>query len=77
MPWRLCRLLLPQEFPHRMLFSLFIQQISNIPLAVVHHQRIVLIAVSRLHTVNRRTLHYRTQGKPAVFCCLDFLYGGE
>ena len=50
---------------------MLIQQISNIPLAVVHHQWIVLIPINGLHTVNRRTLHCRAQGKP---CVLKFVW---
>ena len=60
---RLLLLFFAQKLPDRLHFDFFIQQISNIPLAVVHHQRIVLISVSRLHTVNRRTLHCGTQSK--------------
>ena len=60
--------MLPQKFSYRLHFSFFVQQISNIPLAAIHHQRIVLISVSRLYTINHRTLHCRTQGKPCILC---------
>ena len=55
-----------QKFPNRSHFGIFIQEISHIPLAVVHHQQIILISVNRLHTIKHRTFHCRTQGKPCV-----------
>ena len=48
----LCLLFLTQMFTDGASFRFLMKYISNIPLAVVHHQVIVLISVSRLHTVN-------------------------
>ena len=62
----LCLLFLTQMFTDGASFRFLMKYISNIPLAVVYQQWIVLIPISRLHAVNRRTLHYRTQGKPCV-----------
>lgn len=68
LPLCLRLLLLSKELLYRLLFLVFIQQIGNILLAVPHHKRIILVTVSRLHTVNRRTLLCRTQGKPCILC---------
>ena len=47
-------LLLPQKITDRPCFRFFIQQVGNIPLAVVHDKRIVFAAVSSLYPVNRK-----------------------
>ena len=64
----LCLLLLflPQTFTNEACFRFLMKQICHIPLAVVHHHRIVLLAVGGFYTVNGRAFLFLTNCKPCV-----------
>ena len=47
-------LLLMQTFTDGAFFSFLMEQVCHIPFAVVHHHRIVFLAVGSFHTVNGR-----------------------
>ena len=62
---------LSQKIPDRPRSRFFIQQVGNIPLAVMHHHRIIFLPVGSFYPVSGRTLPVWTNIQP---CVLQF-YG--